>query len=304
MRSKIIIVALIMTVSVVFVLPDYVKASEFEIVEQDNNTVSEASAASVPETAESMDEAAPSETGEAVAPSERKMTLEKATDDTPLPAVTSSKKSNVKPLPEGALKGIGEPTKYTLGPDDVIEITVRRHPEFSGEYPINSEGKIQYKFVGDIELSGLTKTEVKDKIAEILSKFIINPEVEVTIIAYRSKVIYVIGEVGAPGKYYMRADKISVREAVVQAGLPQLSAAMRRTELVRPDKSGKPKAIRIDLYALLYEGKLNLDRDMYSGDVLVVPATLFAKIARLLNPISNTVDTSGDLARRAYTGGI
>ena len=64
-----------------------------------------------------------------------------------------------------------EPLKYTLGPDDVIIIDVRRHTEFSGEYTLNSEGKIQYKFIGDIPLSGLNKTEAREKIKTILSKY-------------------------------------------------------------------------------------------------------------------------------------
>ena len=121
-----------------------------------------------------------------------------------------------------------EPLKYTVGPDDVILIDVRRHPEFSGEYTINSEGKIQYKFVGDIPVSGLTKLELKDKLITILTKYVIDPDIDVTISQYRSKVIFIVGEVGAPGKYYMKADTISLREVVVQAGLPTLSAAMRR----------------------------------------------------------------------------
>jgi protein involved in polysaccharide export with SLBB domain len=223
----------------------------------------------------------------------------KAKDDT-IPVVAKK----VMPLPTVVPQsGIGEPTRYTLGPDDVIEIIVRRHPEFSDKFLINGEGKVQYKFVGDIEVRGLTKTEVKDKIIQVLSKFIISPDVEVTILDYRSKIIYVIGEVGAPGKYYMKADEISLREAVVQAGLPTLSASMRRTQLIRPDKSGKPKIKTIDLYALLYEGKLNLDQIMFPGDVLVVPATVFAKIMRIVNPITAPV-ASSDTLRRAATGGI
>ncbi|MDD5574782.1 MAG: hypothetical protein PHH75_06350, partial [Candidatus Omnitrophica bacterium] len=87
-------------------------------------------------------------------------------------------------------------------------------------------------------------------------------------------------------------------------GLPTLSAAMRRTQLGRPDKSGKPKEMTVDLYALLYEGKLNLDQEMFPGDVLVVPATLFAKIARIINPIAQPVSTASDSARRVYTGGF
>lgn len=214
-------------------------------------------------------------------------TMVKAQDD-----ATPKSTKKTMPMPPAIGPSMGEPTRYTLGPDDVIEINVRRHSEFSGQYPINGEGKIQYKFVGDVEVKGLSKTEVKEKLASILGKFIISPDIDVAIVEYRSKVIYVIGEVGSPGKYFMKADKISLREAVVQAGLPTLSAAMRRTQLVRPDSNGKPKTKIVDLYALLYEGKLNLDMDMLPGDVLVVPATLFAKIFRVINPVTTTVSNA------------
>ena len=196
-----------------------------------------------------------------------------------------------------------EPLKYTLGPDDVIQIEVRRHPEFSGEYTINSEGKIQYKFIGDIPLAGLNKTEAKEKIKTILSKYIIDPDLDITISLYRSKVIYIVGEVGAPGKYYMRADAISLREAVVQAGLPTLAAAMRRTTLVHPDTKGKPKTETVDLYKLIYEGKLELDKEMLPGDVLYVPATMFAKVMRVVNPVAAPISPAASM-ERAATGNI
>ncbi|HQP91119.1 MAG TPA: polysaccharide biosynthesis/export family protein [Candidatus Omnitrophota bacterium] len=215
----------------------------------------------------------------------------KAADDT-----TPVSKKKTMPMPPAVTTSMGEPTRYTLGPDDVVEINVRRHTEFSGQYPINGEGKIQYKFVGDIEVKGLSKTELKDKLTAILGKFIIGPDIDVSIVDYKSKVIYVIGEVGAPGKYYMKTDKISLREAVVQAGLPTLSAAMRRTQLVRPDAKGKPVTKVVDLYALLYEGKLNLDLEMMPGDVLIVPATMFAKIFRIINPVTSTVSSAKSAA--------
>ncbi|MDP2830935.1 MAG: polysaccharide biosynthesis/export family protein, partial [Candidatus Omnitrophota bacterium] len=110
--------------------------------------------------------------------------------------------------------------KYTLGPDDVIEVAVMRHPEFSGIFPINSEGKIQYKFVGDIDVRSLTKKDVQDKLVKILSSYLVGPEVSVTITEYRSKYVFVLGEVGQPGKYYIKSETISVRDAVVNSGLP------------------------------------------------------------------------------------
>ena len=182
-----------------------------------------------------------------------------------------------------------DPLKYTLGPDDVVQIDVMRHPEFSGIYPINMEGKLQYKFVGDIDVNGLTKKELEEKIKSIIANFVISPEVNITILEYKSKVIYVLGEVGAPGKYYMRSESIPVREAVVQAGLPTLAAAMRRCRLITPDKNGKAKTKSVDLYSILYGGDLKRNIDMYPGDVLYVPATIMAKIIRVVNPVTSTV---------------
>jgi len=182
-----------------------------------------------------------------------------------------------------------DPVRYTLGPDDVVQIDVMRHPEFSGVYPVNLEGKIQYKFVGDIDVTGLNKKEVEEKIKGIIAGYIINPEITITILEYKSKVIYVLGEVGQPGKYFMRVDSVPVREAVVNAGLPTLSAAMRRCRLVTPSKNGRIKTRSVDLYSILYGGNLKNNLDMHPGDVLYVPATVMAKIIRVINPVTAAV---------------
>ncbi len=59
----------------------------------------------------------------------------------------------------GAKEYVDQNSNYTLGPDDVIDIVVMRHPEVSGQYTINKEGKIQYEFAGDVTLAGLTKDQ-------------------------------------------------------------------------------------------------------------------------------------------------
>lgn len=207
---------------------------------------------------------------------------------TPFPVVQPAAAAALQPQTV-LTKSYEDPLRYTLGPDDIIEIAVLRHPEFSGTFPINLEGKIQYKFIGDLEVTGLTKKGLEEKIRNIISSYVINPEVNVTITEYKSKIIYVLGEVGAPGKYYMRSDTIPVREAVVNAGLPTISAAMRRCQIITPSKEGKAKIIPVDLYALLYIGNLKKNLEMKPGDVLYVPATVMAKVVRVINPVTTTI---------------
>ena len=195
-----------------------------------------------------------------------------------------------------------DPLKYTLGPEDTIEITVMRHPEFSGTFNINQEGKLQYTFVGDMEVNGLTKQQLEEKIKNIISNYVISPEVSVTITEYNSKVFYVLGEVGAPGKYNMRSETIPVREAVFMAGLPTLSAAMRKCRIITPSKSGNAKVRPVNLYSVLYAGNLKRNINMRPGDVLYIPSTVMAKIVRVINPVTTTIGVTSDVPDSASTG--
>lgn len=190
-----------------------------------------------------------------------------------------------------------ENSQYTLGPTDVIEIKVMRHPEVSGEYVINMEGKIQYEFVGDVVVAGLNKEQTAETIKKVLGAYIISPEVTVKIIGYNSKIVYVVGEVAHPGKIYMRGDTISVREALMQAGLPMLSGITKKSKLITPSEDGNPLQKNINVYALLYEGDLRENATMKPGDVLYVPPTFLTKTIRALTPVTTPIGNAAGTAR-------
>jgi len=188
-------------------------------------------------------------------------------------------------------------SRYTLGINDVIDVSVQRHPEVSGQYSINNEGKIQYEFVGDIEIIGMTKDEISDLLKERLSKYIISPELTVKIVGYNSKVVYVIGEVGHPGKIFMRGDTITVREALVQAALPLLSAKTTQSRLITPSEDGHPKQVKVNVHKLLYEGDLRENYVMKPGDTLYIPPTFMAKTLRAIQPIAAPIGTAAGTSR-------
>ena len=193
---------------------------------------------------------------------------------------------------EGRAIGAPEPLTYTLGPDDVVEITVRKHPEFSGAYVIGRDGKIQYRFVGDIPIGGLTKGQLADRIKELIAQFVIEPEVEVIILEFRSKVVYVVGEVGGPGRYFLRAENVPLREVLFEAGLPTLAAAMRRAMIIHaPEEKTprKPKVDNVNVYALIYLGDMTRNVPIRAGDILYVPSTVFYKATRILNPMLDPI---------------
>jgi len=190
--------------------------------------------------------------------------------------------------------------RYTLGTNDVLTITVQRHPEVSGKYTINTEGKIQFEFVGDILVSGRTKEQAAVVITKRLEKYIIKPDVTVVITEYNSKVVYVVGEVGMPGKIYMRGDTITVRDALLSANLPQLTAATEKATLFTPSDNGKVILHKVNVFALLYKGDLRQNYVMKPGDTLYLPATLWAKVARFLNPVTQPIGQAAGTAASIY----
>ncbi|MBZ0167712.1 MAG: polysaccharide export protein [Candidatus Omnitrophica bacterium] len=205
---------------------------------------------------------------------------------------------------DGSILSLEVPSdsRYTLGVNDVIEVSVLRHPEVSGQYIVNQEGKMQFEFVGDIHIAGQTKDEVAQTLQDKLTEYIISPEVTVKIVGYNSKVVYVIGEVGQPGKIFMRGDTITVREALLQAGLPLLSAKVEKSKLFTPSAAGVPVQKRVDVKSLLYKGDLRENLVMKPGDTLFIPPTAMTKVMRTISPVAAPISTGAGMGRTVTTG--
>ena len=175
---------------------------------------------------------------------------------------------------------------YTLGRDDVLQVDVRNQPLFSGQFVVGPDGYIQYTYLGDIPVAGMTKYEVQQILTKLLEEYIRSPIVSVTIVAYNSKAVYIVGEVARPGRYLMRGDVIKLREAIMAAGLPTPYAALWRTHIVKPDLE-ESDVRRVNLKKILYDGKLAQDVNLYPGEIVVVPSTVLSAVNRFLSQLLN-----------------
>ncbi|AWA31321.1 sugar transporter [Flavobacterium magnum] len=82
-------------------------------------------------------------------------------------------------------------------------------------YLIDKEGNIEFPILGSIKVGGLTKSEAVDKIKTALKKYITSPIVNLRIVNYK---ISVMGEVVRPGLYTVQTERITLPEALSQAG--------------------------------------------------------------------------------------
>ncbi|MFC1658418.1 polysaccharide biosynthesis/export family protein [Candidatus Omnitrophota bacterium] len=192
---------------------------------------------------------------------------------------------------------------YTLGKSDIVQINVQNQPEFSGRFPVGPDGNIQYSFVGDVEVEGLTKDGLKQVLVEKLEKFVKSPVVSVAIAEYQSKVVYIVGAVNNPGKYPMVGDAVLLRDAIFAAGLPTRDAALRRSYVIKSDRK-KPAFKKVDLFKIIYRGVTKDNVNLVPGDIVLVPTTIPSEInsalKNLLSPFSSAVQA--DLLRKYRWG--
>jgi polysaccharide biosynthesis/export protein len=152
-------------------------------------------------------------------------------------AIEHSRSAAESLLPAELLRDAAKPHIYRLGVNDVIVVTVWEHPELTqplGQYRsdevtgqvIGADGTMYYPYVGKIRAAGLTREELRQFITRKLSVSLESPQVDVKILSYRSKKVYVGGEVQQPGQKAMTDEPMTLPEALSRAeGLtPQANA--------------------------------------------------------------------------------
>lgn len=176
-------------------------------------------------------------------------------------------------------------TEFILGPGDRVEITVYRHDDLKRTLPIDTSGKITYPLVGDIQASGLSIFQLRDRIRDRLAEYIVDPQVTVNVAAVQSQKVYVIGEVTKPGVFNLDTQK-TVIEAISQAGGFTLDAKDESVIVIRGNRDN-PQLIKLDLESVLKKGNITQNIQLATGDIVYVPSTFIADVSRFSIYLAN-----------------
>ncbi len=186
--------------------------------------------------------------------------------------------------------------EHILGPDDVVYISVLHHPEWEGQFRIDQKGMILIPQVGEIKLKGLIKEVAAELVAERLGRFISRPEVTLAVISYESQWVYVLGEVARPGRHITGGKDLTLKDAVVMAGLPTRFAATRQVYVITPSEEN-PRQQVINLHRILNRGETRMNVDLEPGDIVYVPKTFLGRISDLLSAILSPLTDATSAAR-------
>lgn len=198
-----------------------------------------------------------------------------------------------------------DPPPYTIGSGDILSIVVWDHPELAGQgvaasttpqdtspsappagFVVDHQGRVQFPFAGELTVAGLTEDEARALLTKRLSRYLADPNVTLRIQAYRSKRVYIDGEVKAPGLQAINDIPMTLMEALNRAGGLLPTADQSRIALERGDKR-----YMVDLRALVAQ-------NINPGNVMLAPGD----VVRVHSRDESKVFVSGEVvAPKALT---
>ncbi len=125
-------------------------------------------------------------------------------------------------------------TPYVITPHDVLGIEVFGEPDFSREQlGVDNTGNIQLPFIGKLTAAGQTADELGSVIADRLrTRYIVNPQVIVSIVRQAPRLVTIEGQITAPGVYEID-DNSTLLSVIARAKSPSKTARLNEIVIFR-----------------------------------------------------------------------
>lgn len=180
---------------------------------------------------------------------------------------------SIAPPENDVYKTIEGVEEYKFDPGDTLEITFWEGSQAKKEeILVRSNGTISFGFVEDLQVKGLTATELDRKLTRNLEEYVKKPRIDVVVKKYNSKYVQIVGAIQyhgpgtGPGKYKLLG-KSTVLEMIAQAGGPSKDANLNDVKIRH--KTGQ--LVTVNLYKTINQGDLTQNPVINSGDMVFVP---------------------------------
>jgi polysaccharide export outer membrane protein len=178
-----------------------------------------------------------------------------------------------------------------LGVGDSIEILVYRHDDLGKKVKIDVSGKIMFPLIGDIQAAGVGIYQLRDGLQSALAKYIVSPQVTISITSVQSQKVMILGEVKNPGILTLDS-QLRVIEAITKVGGMTDNAKLANVLLIR-NRNNKTVLASLDLKKAFKEGDLTGNVNLEGGDIIYLPAVTISDVSwyfehldRIISPIT------------------
>jgi polysaccharide export outer membrane protein len=196
---------------------------------------------------------------------------------------------------------LAEDSNYILGSGDLLKINVYGNPDLTIDTRVTEGGYISFPMIGEVQVGGITPFAAEKRIADLLKNggFITNPQVNILVSQFQSKLVSVLGSVNKPGRYPLdRATNLA--DLIALVGGVTLDGSDIATVV---SKTGK---VDYDLRNIVGKGDRTQNVPLTGGEIVYVHAHDVAVMGQVNRPgkysVEGSVRTVADFLSMA--GGI
>jgi polysaccharide export outer membrane protein len=158
----------------------------------------------------------------------------------------------------------------TLGPGDMVRVSVFRNPDLTTEARVSERGTITFPLLGEVPVGGLSPSQAGASIGDKLKqgKYVVNPEVTVSLMQANSRQVSVLGNVNKPGRYPLDAATGKLTDLLALAG--GISPTGSDQVTIVSTRDGKTTKTDVDLPGMIRAGDLARNVEVNAGDTIFV----------------------------------
>ena len=158
----------------------------------------------------------------------------------------------------------------SLGMGDMVRVTVFRNPELTTEGRVSERGTILFPMIGEVNIAGLTPSQAGARIADKLrsGKYVVNPEVTVSMMQVNSRQVSVLGNVVKPGRYPLDSTTAHLTDVIALAGGVGPTGSDEVTIIT--NRGGKQEKVNVDMAEMFRRGDLTHNITLEPGDTIYV----------------------------------
>lgn len=173
---------------------------------------------------------------------------------------------------------------YTIGAEDVIQVTVWGNNELNTHVPVRPDGMISMPLIGDVKAEGKTPQELKAALEKELKRFVKAPVVSVTVTAINSFKIYVFGDgvsrgqsaggdvaAGAGAGGPQTSGQITLRRNTTLLQLIAQVGSVSNIDLANAYLLRAGKKVEVNFEQLIAKGDYSQDVKLEPNDTIYLP---------------------------------
>ena len=161
---------------------------------------------------------------------------------------------------------------YVLQPSDLIRVQIAFEEDLNREVRISQENTVNLPLIGSVDLKGKTARQAEEIIRALYDRdYLVNPQVNLIVLEYAPRNVFVSGSVGAQGVVpFPREQGLTLIDAISRAGGFNRLADKKHVTLKRTNADGKTETFTINAEDLM-KGDSTETWPLQPNDVIFVP---------------------------------